>query len=177
MIDILFAILLISELLRGLKRGFVAEAGTIIGILAGFYIATALNGSMSHLFILICSGSVPWSSVFGFLFTFLVIFLLFAILAKIFEGILGIIALGGVNRLAGGAFCLLKSVLVLSIVLNLYETIDQDRSFVGTKHIESSLLYKPVLNFAPSLFPLFGSVKSHPQPETSESNDSKKITI
>jgi len=177
LIDVFIGLLLLYEVFRGLRRGFVSEAGSIIGIILGFYAASALRGSMAQFLSPICLGSERWSSVIGFLFTFLVVFLLIVILAKIFEGFLGVFALGGVNRLAGGAFCLLKGALVLSIFFNLYEIIDKDRSFVGVKHIESSVFYKPLLKVAPTLFPSFGSDKSHQHPETPDSNDSHKINV
>lgn len=176
-IDVLIGILLLLEIFRGLQRGFIAEAGSIIAIIAGFYTASAFKGTMAHFLSPVCFNSERWSAVIGFLFTFLVVYLLIIILAKIFEGFLGVIALGGVNRLAGGLFCLFKGVLVLSIVLNLYEMIDSDRSFIGVKHIESSVFYKPVVKFAPGLFPSFSSDKLHQHPEKPDSNDSQKMTV
>ncbi|MDD4922238.1 MAG: CvpA family protein [Bacteroidales bacterium] len=177
LIDVLIGLLLIYELFRGLKGGFMAEAASIIGLVIAFYAASAFQEKMAHLLSPVCFDSERWSAVIGFLFTFLVVYLLIVILAKIFEGFLGVIALGGVNRLAGGAFCLLKGALVLSIILNLYETIDSDRSFVGVKHIKSSVFYQPVLKMAPALFPSFRSEKLLQHPETTDSNDLHKMTV
>jgi membrane protein required for colicin V production len=174
LIDVFIGLLLLYELYRGLKRGFVAEAGSILGLVVAFYAASALRGNMAQLLSPVCFNSERWSSAIGFLFTFLVVYTLFVILSKIFEGLIGVIALGGINRLAGGLFCLFKGVLIFSIVLNLYETIDSDRSFIGYKHAESSLLYKPVLKVAPSLFPHFGTVKSHQNPVNPDSDVSHK---
>jgi len=169
LIDVFIGLLLVYEIFRGFKRGFVAEAGSIVGLVVAFYVASAMRGGMAHFLSPVCFNSERWSSAIGFLFIFLVVYLLILILAKIFEGVIGVIALGGVNRLAGGLFCLFKGVLIFSIVLNLYETIDSDRSFIGAKHIESSLLYKPVLKVAPSLFPYFKTVHPNQKPEKIDS--------
>jgi len=171
LIDVIIGLLLAYEIFRGLNRGFVAEAASIVALIVAFYIASAMRGSMAHLLSPVCFDSPTWSSAIGFLFTFLVVYLLIVILAKIFEGFLGIIALGGINRLAGGFFCLFKGVLIFSIVLNLYETIDSDRSFIGPKRIESSILYKPVIKVAPTLFPHYGSKKSDQTPEKPDSEE------
>lgn len=170
LIDVFIGLLLAYEIIRGLKRGFVAEVGSIVALIVAFYTASAMRGSMARLLSPVCFDSPVWSSAVGFLFTFLVVYLLIVILAKIFEGFLGIIALGGINRLAGGLFCLFKGALILSIVLNLYETIDSDRSFIGVKRIESSIFYKPVKKVAPTLFPHYGSAKSD---QISEKPDSE----
>lgn len=175
LIDVFIGLLLIYEIARGLKRGFVAEAGSIIGLIVAFYTASAMRGSMAHFLSPVCFDSERWSSAIGFLFTFLVVYALIIILSKIFEGFIGVIALGGINRLAGGLFCLFKGVLIFSIVLNLYETIDSDRSFIGVKHVESSVFYKPILKVAPGLFPYFSSYKSHQHPEKPDLDDSHKM--
>jgi membrane protein required for colicin V production len=176
-IDVFIGPLLLFELYRGLKRGFVAEVGSIVALVVAFYIASALRVSMAHFLSPVCYGSAPWSSVIGFLFTFLVVFLLIVILSKIFDGFLGIIALGGINRLAGGLFCLFKGVLIFSIVLNLYETIDKDHSFVGPDRVKSSVFYKPVLKVAPAMFPYFRTDQSDRQKEKSNADDSKKMIV
>jgi membrane protein required for colicin V production len=177
LIDVFIGLLLIYELYRGLKRGFVAEAGSIIALVVAFYAASAMRGMMTQFFSPVCLGSERWSSSIGFLFTFLVVYLLIVILAKLFDGFLGVIALGGINKLAGGLFCLFKGVLVFSIILNLYETIDSDRSFIGVRNIESSLFYKPVLKVAPSLFPYFRSDQSDQHSKKQDSDDSNKKTV
>jgi len=176
-IDILIGLFLLYEIVRGLKRGFMTEAASIVGIVVAFYAATAFREPMAQLLRPVCFESERWGSVIGFLFTFLVIYLLIIILAKVFEGILGVFALGGINRLAGGAFCFLKGALILSIILNLYETIDSDHSSVEAKHIESSIFYKPVLKVAPTIFPLFNFDKSYHQSKKPDSKDSRKITL
>lgn len=174
MIDVFIGLLLAYEIYRGLKNGFVSEAGSILGLIIAFYTATAMRGSMAKLLSPVCFDSPTWSSAIGFLITFLVVYLLIVILAKIFEGFLGIIALGGVNRVAGGFFCLFKGALIFSILLNLYETIDSDRSLIGPKNVESSIFYKPILKVAPTLFPHFGSSRPSQVPEKPDSQESTK---
>jgi membrane protein required for colicin V production len=153
--DIVIGLILLLEIFKGLKKGFLGEIGTILGIFFGFFIASASGNTMAGFLSPVCGDSAKWSAVLGFLLTFLVVFSLIVILAKIFEGFLSVLALGWVNRLAGGFFCLLKGALVLSIVLNLYQAIDEDRSMLGPERIESSAFYKPIVKVAPALFPSF----------------------
>jgi len=176
-LDIIIGLLLFFEILNGFKRGFLAEAGSIFGLLLGIFAGLAFREPMGHLFSSLCGNSERVSSVVGFFVTFLVVYLLITILAKIFEGFLGIVLLGWVNRMAGAIFCLLKGLLFLSILLNLYEAIDKDRSFVGPKKIESSVLYKPVIKIAPNLFPAFKSIILRPDTKKPDLNDSHKKTL
>jgi membrane protein required for colicin V production len=152
-LDLVIGLLLLLDILKGFRKGFLSEAGTILGILFGFLMASAGGNSMARFLAPVCGGSEKWSVVVGFLLTFLAVFFLIVILAKIFEGFLSALALGWTNRLAGAVFCLLRGALVLSVVLNLYETIDDDRSMIGPERIQSSIFYMPVQRLAPTLFP------------------------
>ncbi len=152
-IDVVIGLLLIFDILKGVMNGFASEAGTIVGILAGFFVASALGNTMAHFLLPLCGNSPQWSGVLGFLATFLVVLLLILILSKVFEGFLNALALGWMNKLAGGFFCFLKGVLVLSIVLNLYQAVDKDCSLIGKEKVKASVFYKPIRNFASSIFP------------------------
>ncbi len=161
-IDAVIGLLLIFEIVKGVKNGFASEAGTIVGILAGFFVASSLGNTLGHFLLPFCGNSPQWSGVLGFLATFLVVLLLILILSKVFEGFLNALALGWMNKLAGGFFCFLKGVLVLSIFLNLYQAVDKDCSLIGKEKVKASVFYKPIRNFASSIFPTVRLFK-HPE--------------
>ncbi len=154
-IDAVIGLLLLLDVLKGIKNGLVSEAGTIFGILVGFFVASATGNAMGRFLLPVCKNSLQWSGVLGFLLTFLAVLLLILILSKLFEGFLETLSLGWMNKLAGGVFCLLRSALVLSIVLNLYQAIDNDCSLIGKEKVKASVFYKPIRNFAPAIFPTF----------------------
>lgn len=173
-IDVVIGLLLILDVLRGVKNGFVSEVGTIIGILAGFFVASALGNTMARFLYPICGHSLQWSGVLGFLVTFLVVLVLILILSKVFEGFLNALALGWMNKLAGGFFCFLRGVLVLSIVLNLYQAVDKDCSLIGKEKAKASVFYKPIRNFATSIFP---TVRLFKHPEDPLKEDTKQMEV
>jgi membrane protein required for colicin V production len=164
-IDVVIGLLLLLDVLKGVKNGFASEAGTIIGILAGFLVASAGGNAMARFLAPVFGDSLQWSGIFGFLMTFLVVFVLILILSKLFEGFLNVFALGWMNKGAGGFFSLLRGLLVLSIVLNLYQVVDKDCSLIGAERVRKSVFYKPIRNFAPALFPNF-KLFQHPNDPT-----------
>ena len=161
-IDAVIGLLLILDILKGVRNGFASEVGTIVGILAGFFVASSFGNITAHFLLPLCGHSQQWSGVLGFLLTFLVVLVLFLILSKVFEGFLNALALGWINKLAGGFFCFLRGVLVLSIVLNLYQAVDKDCSLIGKEKVKRSVFYKPIRNFASSIFPTVRLFK-HPE--------------
>lgn len=173
-IDAIIGLLLLLDLLKGFKNGFVSEVGTILGIIAGFIVASASGNIMARFLLPFCGGSTQWSGVLGFLLTFLVVLLLILILSKVFEGFLNALALGWMNKLAGGFFCFLRGVLVLSIVLNLYQVVDKDFSLIGKEKVKASVFYKPIRNFASALFP---SVRLFNHPKDPLMEDKKQMEV
>ena len=171
-IDAVIGLPLIWDVLKGVRNGFATEAGTIVGILAGFLVASALGNTMAHILLPMCGHSLQWSGVLGFLVTFLVVLVLILILSKVFEGFLNALALGWMNKLAGGLFCFLRGMLVLSIVLNLYQAVDKDCSLIGKEKIKASVFYKPIRNFATSIFP---TVRLFKHPDDPLKDDNKQM--
>jgi len=169
-IDAVIGLLLVLDILKGVKNGFASEAGTIIGILAGFFVASALGNTTAHFLLPFCGHSPQWSGVLGFLVTFLVVFILILILSKVFEGFLNALALGWMNKLAGGFFCFLRGVLVMSIILNLYQAVDKDCSLIGKEKVKASVFYKPIRNFASSIFPTVRLFKHSEDPLKEDMN-------
>jgi membrane protein required for colicin V production len=173
-IDAVIGLFLIFDILKGVKNGLASEAGTIVGILAGFFVASVLGNATAHWLLPVCGHSPQWSGVLGFLLTFLVVLVLILILSKVFEGFLNALALGWMNKLAGGFFCFLRGVLVLSIVLNLYQAVDKDCSLIGKEKVKASVFYKPIRNFATSIFP---TVRLFKHPEDPLKEDKKQMEV
>jgi membrane protein required for colicin V production len=160
-IDGIIGLLFALELIRGWKKGFADEIGTIAGMVLGFLVASACGNTMARFLAPVCDDSIRWSNVLAFLLTFLAVFLLMIILSKIFEGFLKVFALDWMNRLAGSLLFFVRVLLIVSVVLNLYQTIDRDCSVLGTQRVKKSVFYRPVRNVASTLFPSFGMFK-HP---------------
>jgi membrane protein required for colicin V production len=66
------------------------------------------------------------------------------------------VALGFINRLLGIAFGLFKAVLILSVIFVVLNAIDARRPFLPKEKIEKSMLYNPISDIAPAIFPIIG---------------------
>ena len=78
---------------------------------------------------------------------------------------MGAVALGFVNRLLGMIFGLIKSVLILSVLFMVLNSIDAGRPFLPKEKIEKSMLYNPIADIAPAIFPIIGSGGFYHNPE------------
>ena len=85
--------------------------------------------------------------------TFLIILIALVLLGKAMTKIAETLALGFFNKVVGAVFGFLKYALILSVVLLVYDEINASLRFVEKEKTESSILYEPVKNLAPTLFP------------------------
>jgi membrane protein required for colicin V production len=66
------------------------------------------------------------------------------------------VSLGFINKLLGIGFGLLKSILIMSIFFVVLNAIDQRRPFLPKEEIEKSMLFNPISDIAPAIFPIIG---------------------
>ena len=75
------------------------------------------------------------------------------------ERVVKMVALGIVNRIAGMVFGMMKFGLIISIILNLINTVDNEVSFIESEVKSTSLLYQPLSDFSGKLFPKLNELK------------------
>ena len=91
--------------------------------------------------------------IISFAITFMIVAVLVYLVGKIIHKLISIIALGFLNRLAGGIFGLLKSALVLSVILYFVNGFDTDSSIIKSEVKENSFLYGPIESIVPIIIP------------------------
>jgi membrane protein required for colicin V production len=72
---------------------------------------------------------------------------------KALDKIVKAVFLGFLNRLAGIVFGILKTAVILSIFLLLFDSVDENVHILPAKQKEQSKLYSPMKQLVPTLFP------------------------
>ncbi|MCP4882919.1 MAG: CvpA family protein [Flavobacteriales bacterium] len=152
-IDIIIGIILIFGTVNGFMKGLFIEVTTLVGLVLGVYGAI----HFSHFLGDFLKDSVAWDEsliqVVAFAGTFLIILIALVLLGKAMTKIAETIALGFFNKLVGAIFGFVKYALILSIVLIVYDEINTSIRFMEKKKAKESILYEPIKNFAPAIFP------------------------
>ena len=152
-IDIVIGIILIFGTVNGFMKGLFVEITTLVGLVLGVYGAIHFSYFLGDFL----KDSVSWDEsmiqVVAFAGTFLIILIALVLLGKAMTKIAETIALGFFNKLVGAIFGFLKYALILSIVLLVYDEINASVRFMEKKKTKESVLYEPVKNFAPAIFP------------------------
>jgi membrane protein required for colicin V production len=152
-IDLVFAILLLWAAYRGYTKGFIVQLATLAALLLGILGAVMFSDFTSELIIKKFDISGQYLPIISFAITFIAIVIAVHILAKALNKLIDAIALGIVNRLLGVLFSVVKIAFIVSIILVLINKADNKYNFIPDETKEKSLLYKPLSNFAPMIFP------------------------
>lgn len=157
-IDIIIGIILIFGTVNGFMKGLFIEVTTLVGLVLGVYGALHFSYFLGDFL----KDSVSWDEsmiqLVSFAGTFLIILIALVLLGKAMTKIAETIALGFFNKMVGAIFGFLKYALILSIVLIVYDEINTSLRFVEKDKVKKSVLYEPIKNFAPAIFPNFVKV-------------------
>lgn len=152
-LDIILGTLLVYALYKGIRNGLFVELASLISLLAGIYFAIKFSSFIKE----ILTGFVHWNpntiQVTAFVLTFIVVVIGISLMAKFLTGMANFAYLGWANKLGGGFFRILKTILILSIVFNLFEKINFDNTFAKKETLNHSLFYNPVQKTARFIYP------------------------
>lgn len=111
-----------ASILFGLVRGAIRTVFSIVGVVVGFLIATRESGAVGE----VLSNWMPEraAAVTGFLFVFLGIAIVFALVAWLLRKLLEGLSLTWIDRLAGGAFGFLRGALIVGVFALVLEALE-----------------------------------------------------
>lgn len=150
-IDIVFLILLLWAAWKGFKRGLVIELASLAALVLGIYAALNFSAYASRLL----SGYVDldpyWLNILSFALTFLGVMLAVILLGKILEKMVNLVMLGLLNKILGLVFSVLKTAVVLSVLIFLFNLIDHNQRILTPEKRQDSRLFGIVEALVPEL--------------------------
>ena len=151
--DILVAVLLAFSLYKGIKNGLFVEIASFVSLLLGIYLAIKFSSLMKEIIVKQVSWNPNTIQVTAFILTFILVVIGVYFLAKILTGIADFAFLGWANKLGGGFFRILKSILILSVVIALFEKINFNYTFAKKETLDHYIFYNPVKKVAAFVYP------------------------
>lgn len=160
-IDVVFCVILFVAAVQGFRKGFVVEFASLAALILGIWGAIKFTdwtaGYISRTF----NYHPSYLNTVAFLLTFVVIVILVHLLGKILDSTVKAVALGFLNRLAGIIFGVLKTAVILSILLMLFDPIDENVHILPTKQKAESKIYTPTKQLVTTLFPFINFWNIH----------------
>ncbi len=152
-LDIVLGALLAFALYKGVRNGLFVELASLVSLLAGIYFAIKFSSLIKG----ILSGFVNWNpntiQVIAFVLTFILIVVGISLLGKFLTGLADFAYLGWINKVGGGFFRVLKTVLILGIVFAVFEKINYHNFLAKKETLDNSIFYNPVQKTARFMYP------------------------
>jgi len=150
--DIILIILLLVGGVTGYRRGFFREAAAFFGLVIGIFLAIIAADVTGR----VLGGMVDWNptpykiAVFVMVLTAVIVVLwaLGASLTKLFKAVM----LNFFNRLAGFAFGILKTAMIVSVLLFLARLLNEDWHIFSDQVFDNSKVYGLIGELGPWLF-------------------------
>lgn len=152
-VDIIIAALLIFAFIKGFSKGLFVEVASLLALILGIYGAIHFSHFAADLLKQYVSWSENYISLTSFAVTFIAIVVAITSAGKALTKIADFASLGFINKLLGGVFSLVKSVLILSVILFFFHKINNKIGIVGKETLSDSVLYYPVKDAVPNIFP------------------------
>ena len=172
-IDLFLGIMLLFGAIRGFSKGFVSEVAGLAALILGVWGAIRFSYLTSGYIVDTFDYHPKHLGLISFFITFILIVILVHIIGKAVENILNVVALGFLNKLAGILFGAIKTALILSVLLLIFDEFDETANILPKGEKEESQMYEPVKELVPTLLPFlnFWDIDNHPFKKDDEKND------
>ena len=152
-LDIIVCALLVFAFYKGVVNGLFVELASLISLILGIYFAVKFSSFVKELLM----GFVKWNpnsiQIVAFVLTFIVVVIGINLLGKFLTGIANFAFLGWLNKLGGGFFRVLKTVLIVSIVFSVFEKINYNNYLAKKETLDNSIFFNPIQKIAGYIFP------------------------
>ena len=175
-IDIVFTALLGYALYNGLKNGLFVEIASFGSLVIGIFVAI----KFSHIVRLTLDDMIKvnpkYIEIIAFAITFLLVVVGIHLLAKFFTGLASFASLGWLNKLGGAVFSLLKTILMLSVVISLFQKININNMLVKEETLNNSIFYNPIQEVSKFMYPSLEKWYEEFKEKAKSEDDKKQIS-
>lgn len=152
-LDIILLICFVPALIQGIRKGFIAQAISIISIVAGIWASARFADVVSAWVAQYITASEQVMKVVAFALILIVVFIVLGLVGRLLEGLFNLVLLGWVNRLLGVVFALLKTALIIGLLIIVFTSINDNFHFVQESVLNESVLYPHLKKIAFEVFP------------------------
>ena len=152
-LDIIVCALLVFAFYKGVVNGLFIELASLISLVLGIYFAVKFSSFMKEILMEYVKWNPNSIQIVAFILTFIVVVIAIHLLGKFLTGIANFAFLGWLNKLGGGFFRVLKTVLIVSIVFSLFEKINYNNYLAKQETLDKSIFFNPIQKIAGYIFP------------------------
>ena len=153
LLDIILLILLIPGTIRGITKGFLEQAATLVGIVLAVYLAYHFSEPVCVWLGQYITVSDTILHVIGFSVMLMGVLIFVMFFAKLLTKVADSASLGWFNRVMGFVFSIALSSVILSLLIILFDTVNTKFELVKTPILTDSVLYGLLKDLGYWIFP------------------------
>ena len=152
-LDIILLVCFVPAIFQGIRKGFIAQAVSIISIILGIWASARFANVVSDWIAQYITASEQVLRLVAFALILVLVFLILAAIGKMLEGVIKLVMLGWLNKLLGVVFALLKTALIVGLVIMAFSSLNDSFKLVPESVLNESILYPPLKKLAFEVFP------------------------
>ena len=152
-LDIIFLVILAFGAVRGFMKGFIYEVAMLGALFLCYFLGFKMAASVAEYLFKTFGGHPETLRIVSFSIVWIGISIGAWFLAKLFEGLINIAALGIFNKIAGVVFGFLKYAFLLSLFLYFFNKVDTKFNLISTDKKAESIFYYPLLRISKTVVP------------------------
>ena len=152
-LDIILLICFIPGIIRGISKGFLEQALSLVGIVLSVWAAFKFSA-------LVCDWLKPYLSlsettlnVVAFALILIAVCIVVLLVAKLLTKVLEMSMLGWLDKILGLVFALVVNGLLLGVFVILFDTLNLKFGFVKPEVLDGSIVYTTLRDFCYLVFP------------------------
>ena len=152
-LDIILLICFIPGIIRGISKGFLEQALSLVGIVLSVWAAFKFSA-------LVCGWLKPYLSlsettlnVVAFALILIAVSIVVLLVAKLLTKVLEMSMLGWLDKILGLVFALVVNGLLLGVFVILFDTLNLKFGFVKPEVLDGSIVYTTLRDFCYLVFP------------------------
>ena len=153
-LDWIITVFLGLGLVTGFLRGFFKQLASLVGLVAGLFVARALFAGVGERLAETMGSSVTFAQVLSFFLIWVLVPFSLSVIASIFTKMFDAVHLGFFNRLLGACLGIVKYAFFISLAIHFIEFADSEDYLIHETAKRRSLLYYPIASFSDVFYPV-----------------------
>ena len=158
-LDIIFIIPVVWLAYSGFKKGLIIELSTLVALLLGIFVSLHFSDVTAEFLRESLEMKTQYLKLISFIITFVLVVIAVNLIGKLIERLVDIVALGFLNKCAGGVFGVVKAVFFLSFIIFFIEKADKKKMILSEDLTENSIFYPYIQPLAPTVIDIFGDIE------------------
>ena len=152
-LDIILLVCFVPAIFQGIRKGFIAQAVSIVSIILGIWASAQFADVVSGWIAQYITASEQALRLVAFALILVLVFLVLAALGKMLEGVVRLVMLDWLNRILGVVFAMLKTGLIVGLAIMVFDSLNDNLKIVEDAVLNESILYPPLKKTAFEVFP------------------------